>query len=107
MAATATGAMEARSTAELGAAIRRIRRARGWTQSDLADWMGSNRFTVHRLETGGPVGLPLVMRAVAVLGHSIVLVPRVAQRDAEAGPGAAADPDRGAANDRPDGRPRG
>jgi transcriptional regulator with XRE-family HTH domain len=75
--------IEVRSLAELGAAIRRIRRARGWTQSELADWIGSNRFTVHRLERGGATGMPVVLRAIATLGYSAVLVPRKAPSSTE------------------------
>jgi len=50
------------------------------TQTDLAEWIGSNRFTIHRLEVGAPVGLPIVMKAIAVLGYSVALVPREAQQ---------------------------
>ncbi len=73
-------AAEVRSQQELGAAVRRIRRARGMTQTDLAEWIGSNRFTIHRLEVGAPVGLPIVMKAIAVLGYSVALVPRESQQ---------------------------
>jgi DNA-binding XRE family transcriptional regulator len=72
--------VEVRSQQELGAAVRRIRRARGMTQTDLAEWIGSNRFTIHRLEVGAPVGLPIVMKAIAVLGYSVTLVPRESQQ---------------------------
>jgi len=50
------------------------------TQTDLAEWIGSNRFTIHRLETGAPVGLPIAMKATSVLGYSMALVPRESQR---------------------------
>lgn len=68
--------IEVRSIRDLGAAIRRIRRERGYTQSDLAAWIGTNRFSIHRLETGEPVGLPLALNALAFLGRSILLAPR-------------------------------
>ncbi len=72
-------ALEVRSLKELGAAIRRIRKLRGMTQSQLAEWIGTNRYTIHRLETGGPVGLPMTMSVIAMLGYSVTLTPRDAQ----------------------------
>jgi putative transcriptional regulator len=51
----------------LGHTIRALRTERGWTQADLAEWMGVHRVTVAKLERGGAVDLPLAMRAIAVL----------------------------------------
>ena len=71
------GPLEVRSTQELGAAIRSFRRERGLSQAELASWLGTNRFTIHRLEAGGPVGLPLALAALTFLGRSVVLTPRI------------------------------
>lgn len=68
--------VEIRTTQDLGAAVRAFRKDRGLTQADLAEWLGTNRFTIHRLEMGGPVGLPLALAAVTFLGRSVVLQPR-------------------------------
>ncbi len=51
----------------LGNTVRVLRAERGWTQADLAEWLGVHRVTVAKLERGGAVDLPLVMRAIAVL----------------------------------------
>lgn len=61
---------------DLGRAIRRLRRARGWTQSDLAEWLGVHRVTVAKLERGGAVELPIAFRALAVLGAMASVHPR-------------------------------
>ncbi len=58
------------------------------TQSDLAGWLGTSRYTVHRLEAGHPVSLPLALRAVAVLGYAVTLMPRGPRPEAEGGAGA-------------------
>lgn len=73
--------IEVRTTQDLGAAIRALRKDRGLSQTELAEWLGTNRFTIHRLEMGGPVGLPLALAAVSFLGRSVSLLPR-APRDA-------------------------
>ena len=52
----------------LGHTIRVLRAEHGWTQADLAEWLGVHRVTVAKLERGGAVDLPLAMRAIAVLG---------------------------------------
>lgn len=51
----------------LGRTVRVLRVERGWTQADLAEWLGVHRVTVAKLERGGSVDLPLAMRAIAVL----------------------------------------
>jgi DNA-binding XRE family transcriptional regulator len=51
----------------LGNTIRVLRAERGWTQAELAEWLGVHRVTVAKLERGGAVDLPLAMRAIAVL----------------------------------------
>ncbi len=80
--------IEVRSLRELGAAVRSARRSRSMTQSDLAGWLGTSRYTVHRLEAGRPVSLALALRAIAVLGYTITLTPRGPGPEAEGGAGA-------------------
>jgi DNA-binding XRE family transcriptional regulator len=65
---------EAYDAKEFGLAIRQARRARGWTQADLASWLGVSRPTVVKLEAGGAVSLPVAMRALAMLGAKAVIV---------------------------------
>ena len=67
---------EAFDAEDLGRAIRAVRRARGWTQSQLAAWLGVTRQTVASLEHGGPVSLRVAMRAIALLGAKITVVPK-------------------------------
>lgn len=57
--------------ADVGRAIRALRARRGWTQADLAGWLGVHRVTVAKLERGGTVDLPLAVRAIGVLGGAI------------------------------------
>jgi HTH-type transcriptional regulator/antitoxin HipB len=52
----------------LGHAIRGLRTGRGWTQQDLAEWLGVHRVTVAKLERGGSVDVPVALRAIALLG---------------------------------------
>lgn len=58
----------------IGRAIRGLRRSRGWTQVELAGWLGVSRQTVIALEKGGSVALPIATRAIALLGGKIVVV---------------------------------
>ena len=59
--------------ADVGRAVRILRRRRGWSQSDLAEWLGVHRVTVSKLERGGTVDLPLVIRALSVLGARVTI----------------------------------
>lgn len=59
--------------ADVGRAVRTLRRRRGWSQSDLAEWLGVHRVTVSKLERGGTVDLPLVVRALAILGARMTI----------------------------------
>lgn len=72
----AHGATTVYDAADLGRAVRDLRRSRGWTQSDLAEWLGVHRVTVAKLERGGPVDMPLAVRAVTILGADLQLVRR-------------------------------
>lgn len=67
---------EAYDAVDLGRSIRALREQRGWTQADLADWLGVNRTTVITLEKGGSVSLTVAMKAIALLGAKAVIVPK-------------------------------
>jgi DNA-binding XRE family transcriptional regulator len=77
---------EAYDAEGFGSAIRQARRARGWTQADLALWLGANRQTVLKLEAGGPVSLPFAMKALSMLGSKAVIA-RKSQRFVEVADG--------------------
>ncbi len=77
---------EAYDAEGFGRAIRRARRARGWTQAELASWLGASRQTVVKLEAGGPVSLPFAMKALSMLGSKAVIA-RKSQRFVEAADG--------------------
>lgn len=62
--------------ADLGRAIRRLRKERGWTQVELAEWLDVNPITVGRMERGHPVAITVAMRAIALLGAKAVVVPK-------------------------------
>lgn len=64
----------------LGNTIRVLRTERGWTQTDLAEWLGVHRVTVAKLERGGAVDLPLAMRAIAILGGVVEIRTRSARK---------------------------
>ena len=67
---------EVHDSDELGRAIRESRRARGWTQSELASWLGVTRYTVIRLERGDPVSTTVAVMALALLGAKLVVMPK-------------------------------
>ncbi len=62
--------------AGLGRSIRALRRAKGWTQVELAAWLDVNRQTVISLEHGGPVSVSVAVRAISLLGNKLVLAPK-------------------------------
>lgn len=57
----------------LGSAIRRARRARGWSQEDLARESGVSRPTIARIETGHGVSTNTLVRLAAVLDLRLTL----------------------------------
>lgn len=59
--------------AGFGRSIRALRRAKGWTQAQLASWLGVSRQTVIALEQGGPVSVSVAVKAVALLGGKLVV----------------------------------
>ncbi len=67
---------EARDPVGVGRAIRGLRRDKGWTQDELASWLGVNRQTIISLERGGPVSLPVAMKAISILGAKVLVVPK-------------------------------
>jgi transcriptional regulator with XRE-family HTH domain len=64
---------------DLGQAIRRLRKGRGWTQAELAEWLGVNPVTVGRMEQGKPVAMTIAVRAVSLLGARLVVVSKAAR----------------------------
>jgi DNA-binding XRE family transcriptional regulator len=70
------GMHEVFDAAGLGHAILSLRRSKGWTQAELAGWLDVSRQTVITLEKGGTVALPVAVRAIALLGAKIVIVPK-------------------------------
>jgi HTH-type transcriptional regulator / antitoxin HipB len=67
----------ARSTRQLGAALRRLRRQKGLTQQSLGELMHARQATVSKLE-GGESGtqLRVVIDALAALDLELVVRPR-------------------------------
>ena len=53
---------------DFGQSVQELRRHRGWSQSELAGWLGVTRPTIARLETTGDVNAALVVRALTLLG---------------------------------------
>jgi HTH-type transcriptional regulator/antitoxin HipB len=62
--------------AELGEAIRRVRRERGLTQAELADRLGVGRMTISRLESGDSVSVETALRALAECGYAMAIAPK-------------------------------
>ncbi len=62
--------------AGFGRSIRALRRAKGWTQAQLASWLGVSRQTVIALEHGGPVSVSVAVKAVSLLGSKLVVAPK-------------------------------
>jgi transcriptional regulator with XRE-family HTH domain len=80
-------AIEAYDPKGFGAAVRAARKERGWSQSELASWLGVSRPTVAALEAGGPVAMPTAMRALALLGRKAVIAPKGSQVNSGTGDG--------------------
>ncbi len=68
--------LEVLDAADLGRAVRRLRKERGWTQVELAEWLDVNPITVGRMEHGRPVAITVAMRAISLLGAKAVVVPK-------------------------------
>lgn len=67
---------EVLDAADLGRAVRRLRKERGWTQVELAEWLDVNPITIGRMEHGRPVAITVAMRAISLLGAKAVVVPK-------------------------------
>lgn len=67
------------SPASLGAYVRNARRARGWTQANLADEAGVGRRFVIELEGGkSTAALGLTLRTLGALGLDVTVGPSTA-----------------------------
>ena len=67
---------EVYDVAGFGRSIRALRRAKGWTQAELAAWLDVSRHTVIALERGAPVSVAVAMRAVSLLGGKLIVAPK-------------------------------
>jgi transcriptional regulator with XRE-family HTH domain len=61
------------TTEDLGRAIRQLRKERGWTQAELAEWLGVSTITAGRMEHGAPVSIKGVIRAISLLGAKVII----------------------------------
>jgi HTH-type transcriptional regulator/antitoxin HipB len=67
----------ARTSKQLGDALRRIRRSRGITQLELGEKMHARQATVSKLEAGEPATqLRILLDAMAALELELVVRPR-------------------------------
>ncbi|WP_183093108.1 helix-turn-helix transcriptional regulator [Nocardioides stalactiti] len=66
------------TSVELGEAVRRARKLKGWQQADLAELLGVTRMTVSRLERGESVGMDTALRALSECGYGLVVTPKFA-----------------------------
>jgi DNA-binding XRE family transcriptional regulator len=67
-----------RDARQLGQAVSDLRKLRGMTQEELAEWLSVDRTTVVRLEAGRLSALQRLMSAFSVLGADLVVVERSA-----------------------------
>lgn len=66
-----------RTADDLAEAIRALRRERGVTQEDVAEWIGTHRNYVGQLERGEmSTQLTRLLEALSYLGVDVELVPR-------------------------------
>lgn len=65
---------------ELGAQIREMRLARGWTVKELADWAGVTRKTIYDLEAGKDVMAKTLLSVLKALSHQLTIVEIPRQR---------------------------
>jgi ribosome-binding protein aMBF1 (putative translation factor) len=64
----------ARLAFELGAAVRRLREAKGWSQTQLARSAGMTQSAVARFEAGGSIPtLPVLQRLARALDADLVV----------------------------------
>ena len=66
----------ARGAAGLGRALREQRQRQGWTQEQLAEWLGVDRTTIVRMEAGRQPALARFADALSLLDADMFVVPR-------------------------------
>ena len=67
----------ARTPKQIGAIIRRIRKRRGWTQTELGARAGLRQETISLMETGNPaVRLDSLLAVIAALDLECRIAPR-------------------------------
>ena len=67
--------MWTRTARDLGAVIEDARKGRRWTQSQLAEAVGTSRHSILRLEAGRPVGVEIALRALRALALELEIRP--------------------------------
>jgi len=72
------------SAATLGPCVRRVRRARGFDQAELARRCQVGRMTISRLERGQDVSVATALRALSECGYSVTIAPKQARVRIEA-----------------------
>lgn len=65
-----------RTQASLGEAVADIREAAGLNQTEAAEWAGTSRPTLSRLERGRATSTSVVLDVLAATGYEVILVPR-------------------------------
>lgn len=70
-----------RSPRMAGHVIRKTRKDKGWSQTDLADRMNVRQGTVSKLETGKSVRIETLFDAIAVLGLDLTAQSRKPKPD--------------------------
>ncbi len=66
-----------RTPVQLGAALRRQRKAHGLTQADLGGLINKRQATISSLESGGGATLDTLLAVLAALDLELVVRPRV------------------------------
>jgi HTH-type transcriptional regulator/antitoxin HipB len=67
----------ARSPKQLGSTIRRARKARGWSQADLAEQVGIRQAGISLIETGNPATrLATILAVLTALDLELQVAPR-------------------------------
>jgi HTH-type transcriptional regulator/antitoxin HipB len=70
--------MQARTSSQLGAVVRRIRKAQGLSQASLGEKVGLRQATISKLESGeANVRLQTLLDAMSALGLEFVVRSRV------------------------------
>jgi HTH-type transcriptional regulator/antitoxin HipB len=76
--------MIVRNAKQLGASIRRVRRAKNWNQNLLGDRMHVRQATISKLESGEPrTEIGVLMATLAALDLELVIRPRTTISETE------------------------